>query len=170
MGDLMPAMRSDWRLKSLLPAASFGLVSLLGFLAWNYLMLQTAPDFGAPAFADIAALRPSLGAIVAGKHAIVTVTLLLVISAGLLAAVAAWTAISITREVRSHALTAMSDSDAWLSIGVVVVVVSIPAVIGLWGETQCGAAYLHQCMGKGILPGLLENYLAHSPSPISPQP
>lgn len=45
----MASIRSDWRLMSLLPAISFGLVSLLGFLAWNYLMLQTAPDFGLPA-------------------------------------------------------------------------------------------------------------------------
>lgn len=156
----MPSIRNDWRLMSLLPAISFGLVSLLGFLAWNYLMLQTAPDFGAPAFADIAAWRPSLGAVVAGKHSIVTISLLLVISAGLLASVAAWTALSITREVRGHALTAMSDSDTWLSIAVVVVIVSIPAVIGLWGDTQCGEAYLHQCLGKGILPGLLDSYLA----------
>ena len=62
----MASMRNDWRMMSLLPAASFGLVLLLGFCAWNFLMLLAVPDFGRPPFADIAALRPALGAVVAG--------------------------------------------------------------------------------------------------------
>src|SRR6185436_13298977 len=46
-GDCMVApFRTDWRLMSLLPAASFGLALLLGFLCWYFLMLQAAPYFG----------------------------------------------------------------------------------------------------------------------------
>jgi hypothetical protein len=155
----MASIRNDWRLMSLLPAASFGLVLLLGFLAWNYLMLQASPDFGRPPFADIAVLRPALGDVVAGKHSIVTLTLLLVIAASVLAAIAAWTAAGITREVRGSALTAMAGADTWASIGVVIAV-TIPAFLAVLGDTQCGEFYLYQCLGKGILPGLFDDYLA----------
>ena len=154
----MASMRTDWRLMSLLPAASFGLVLLLGFCAWNFLMLQAVPDFGRPRFAEIATLRPALGAVVAGKHEIVTVSLLLVIAAGVLAASAASTAWSIAGEARGNASTGMEYADTWLSIGVILVV-TIPAFIAVLGSTQCGEFYLHQCLGKGILPGLFDDYL-----------
>lgn len=156
----MASFRNDWRVWSLMPAASAGLVLLLGFLAWNFLMLQAVPDFGRPPFADIADLRPALGAVVAGKHNIVTITLLLVISAGVLAAVAAWTAWDIGREVRGSASTAMEQVDTWLSAGIVIVVVTIPAFIAVLGDNQCGEFYLHACLGKAILPGLFSDYLA----------
>ena len=48
-GDCMAApFRTDWRLISLMPAASFGLALLLGFLCWYFLMLQASPYFGNP--------------------------------------------------------------------------------------------------------------------------
>lgn len=155
----MASIRSDWRVLSLLPAASAGLMLLLGFLAWNYLMLQSTPDFGRPPFADIATLRPALGAVVAGKHGIVTLTLLLVVTAGMLASIAAWTAWGVVREVRGSASTGMEGADVWLSIGTIIVV-TIPAFLAVLGDTQCGAFYLHQCLGKGILPELFDDYLA----------
>ena len=154
----MASMRNDWRMMSLLPAASFGLALLLGFCAWNFLMLLAVPDFGRPPFADIAALRPALGAVVAGKHEIVTVSLLLVIAAGVLAILATATAWAIVREARGSASTGMEYTDTWLSIGVILVV-TIPAFIAVLGSTQCGEFYLHQCLGKNILPGLFDDYL-----------
>ena len=44
----MEQSRTDWRVASLLPAAAFGLVLFLGFLAWNNYILQAAPTFGRP--------------------------------------------------------------------------------------------------------------------------
>jgi hypothetical protein len=38
------------------------------------------------------------------------------------------------------------------------VLVSIPAMIVILGAAQCGTPYLFQCMGKGILPELMDNY------------
>lgn len=155
----MASFRVDWRVQSLLPAAGFGLALLLGFLAWHHLMLQASPDFGRPPFADIAALRPALGDVIAGKHQIVTLSLLLVIASGVLAIVALATAWGIVREVRGDATTAMEYTDTWLSLGIIVLV-TIPAFLAVLGDTQCGEFYLHQCLGKGILPGLFDDYLA----------
>ncbi len=150
--------RTDWRLLSLLPAASFGAALLLGFLAWYFLMLQVSPNFGQPQFAGAAEMRSVLGAVIAGKHMIATTTMLFVAAVGMMVVVGGWTVWEIAGEVRGSDLTDMSRADAYLSIGLVVVLVSIPALVILLGDAQCGATYLFQCMGKGILPDLLENY------------
>jgi hypothetical protein len=150
--------RTDWRLISLLPAASFGLALLLGFLAWYYLMLQAAPYFGNPQLAGSAGVRSALGAVIAGKHMIVTTTMLFVAAAGAMVVVAVWTIWEIAGEVRGDDLTDMSRLDAFLSIALVVILVSIPALIVILGAAQCGTPYLFQCMGKGILPELMDNY------------
>jgi len=150
--------RTDWRWKSLLPAASFGLALLLGFLCWYYLMLQVSPYFGNPQLSGSAGVRSALGAVIAGKHMIATTTMLFVATAGVMVVVGGWTIWEIAGEVRGDDLTDMSRADAFLSIGLVVVLVSIPALIIILGAAQCGAPYLFQCMGQGILPDLLENY------------
>ncbi len=150
--------RTDWRLISLMPAASFGLALLLGFLCWYFLMLQASPYFGAPQLGDDAGVRSALGAVIAGKHMIVTTTMLFVAAAGVMVVVAVWTICEIAGEVRGDDLTDMSRVDALLSIALVVVLVSIPALIVILGSAQCGTPYLFQCMGKGILPELMDNY------------
>ena len=150
--------RTDWRLISLLPAASFGLALLLGFLAWYFLMLQAAPYFGNPQLAGSAGVRSALGAVIAGKHMIVATTMLFVAAGGAMVVVAVWTIWEIAGEVRGDDLTDMSRVDAFLSIGLVVILVSIPAMIVILGAAQCGTPYLFQCMGKGILPELMDNY------------
>lgn len=53
----------------------------------------------------------------------------------------------------------MECTDTWLSIGAIILV-TIPAFLAVLGDTQCGEFYLHQCLGKGILPGLFDDYLA----------
>ena len=150
--------RTDWRLMSLLPAASFGLALLLGFLAWYFLMLQASPYFGEPQLAGSAGVRSALGAVIAGKHMIVTTTMLFVAAAAVMVVVAIWTIWEIAGEVRGDDLTDMSRVDTFLSIGLVVILVSIPALIVILGAAQCGTPYLFQCMGRGILPDLMENY------------
>ena len=151
--------RTDWRLISLLPAASFGLALLLGFLCWYYLMLQASPYFGAPQLADASDVRSALGAVIAGKHFIVTTTMLFIAAAGAMVVIAVWTIWEISAEVRGDdALTDMSRADALLSIALVVILVSIPALVVILGAAQCGTPYLFQCMGKGVLPELLDNY------------
>ena len=150
--------RTDWRLMSLMPAASFGLALLLGFLAWYFLMLQAAPYFGNPQLSGSAGVRSALGAVIAGKHMIVTTTMLFVAAAGAMMVVAVWTIWEIAGEVRGDDLTDMSRVDAFLSIGLVVVLVSIPAMIVILGAAQCGTPYLFQCMGRDILPELMDNY------------
>lgn len=154
----MAPFRTDWRLMSLLPAASFGLALLLGFLAWYYLMLQASPYFGIPQLAGSAGVRSALGAFIAGKHMIVTTTMLFVAAAGAMVVVAVWTIWEISAEVRGDDLTDMSRADTLLSVGLVVLVVSIPAMIVILGTAQCGTPYLFQCMGKGILPELMDDY------------
>ncbi|HEV8390744.1 MAG TPA: hypothetical protein VGQ35_12925, partial [Dongiaceae bacterium] len=155
---MAPSFRTDWRLMSLLPAASFGLALLLGFLAWYYLMLQVSPYFGNPQLAGSAGVRSALGAVIAGKHMIATTTMLFVAAAGVMVVVGVWTIWEIAGEVRGDDLTDMSRADTFLSIGLIVVLVSIPALIIILGAAQCGATYLFQCMGQGILPDLLDNY------------
>src|SRR5215475_14400903 len=114
--------RTDWRLISLLPAASFGLALLLGFLCWYYLMLQSSPYFGTPQLAGGAGVRSALGAVIAGKHLIVTTTMLFIAAAALMVVVAVWTIWEIAGEVRGDDdLTDMSRVDTFLSIGLVVV-------------------------------------------------
>jgi hypothetical protein len=155
---MVAPFRTDWRLMSLMPAASFGLALLLGFLAWYFLMLQTSPDFGAPVLGEADSVRAALGAFIAGKHLIVTTTLLFVAAAGAMIVVAVWTIWEIADEVRGDDLTDMSRVDAFLSIGLVVLLVSIPALIVILGSAQCGTPYLFQCMGKGLLPELMERF------------
>jgi hypothetical protein len=151
--------RTDWRLISLLPAASFGLALLIGFLCWYYLMLQASPYFGVPQLAGASGVRSALGAVIAGQHFIVTTTMLFIAAAGAMVVVAIWTIWEISAEVRGDdALTDMSRADALLSIALVVILVSIPALVVILGAAQCGTPYLFQCMGKGILPELLDNY------------
>src|SRR5215510_556689 len=150
--------RTDWRWKCLLPAASFGLALLLGFLCWYFMMLQASPYFGNPQLGGSAGVRSALGAVIAGKHMIVTTTMIFVAAAGAMVVVAVWTIWEIAGEVRGDDLTDMSRIDAFLSIGLVVVLVSIPALIVILGAAQCGTPYLFQCMGKGILPELMDNY------------
>src|SRR6185503_18750045 len=68
-GECMAAsFRTDWRLISLMPAASFGLALVLGFLCWYFLMLQASPYFGNPQLGRSAGLRSALGVVIAGKH------------------------------------------------------------------------------------------------------
>jgi hypothetical protein len=151
--------RTDWRLIGLLPAASFGLALLLGFLCWYYLMLQASPYFGVPQLAGASGVRSALGAAIAGKHFIVTTTMLFIAAAGAMVVIAVWTIREVWAEVRDdHTLTAMSRADTVLSVVLVVVLVSIPALVVILGAAQCGTPYLFQCMGKGILPELLDNY------------
>jgi hypothetical protein len=150
--------RTDWRLMSLLPALCFGLATLLGFLCWYYLMLQASPYFGNPQLEGSAGVRSALGAVYAGKHLIITTTLLFVAAAAVMVAVGAWTIWEIAGEVRGDDLTDMSRADAFLSIGLVVLLVSAPALIVIFTAAQCGAPYLFECMGRGILPDLLVNY------------
>ena len=150
--------RTDWRWKCLLPAASFGLALLLGFLCWYFLMLQASPYFGNPQLGGSAGVRSALGAVIAGKHFIVTTTMLFVAAAAIMVVMAVWTIWEVAREVRGDDLTDMSRVDAFLSIGLVVILVSIPAMVVILGTAQCGTPYLFQCMGKGILPELMDNY------------
>jgi hypothetical protein len=158
-GDCMAApFRTDWRLISLMPAASFGLALLLGFLCWYFLMLQASPYFGNPQLSGSAGVRSALGAVIAGKHMIVTTTMLFVAAAGAMVVIALWTIWEIAGEVRGGDLTDMSRADAFLSIGLVVILVSIPAMVVILGAAQCGTPYLFQCMGKGILPELMDSY------------
>lgn len=112
--------RTDWRLMSLMPAASFGLALLIGFLAWYFLMLQASPYFGTPQLGGSAGVRSALGAVIAGKHMIVTTTMLFVAAAGAMVVIAVWTIWEIAGEVRGDDLTDMSRVDAFLSIGLVV--------------------------------------------------
>ena len=103
-------------------------------------------------------MRSALGAVIAGKHMIVTTTMLFVAAAGAMMVVAVWTIWEIAGEVRGDDLTDMTRVDAFLSIGLVVILVSIPAMIVILGAAQCGTTYLFQCMAKGILPELMDNY------------
>src|SRR5215475_9812953 len=108
--------RTDWRLISLLPAASFGLALLLGFLCWYYLMLQASPYFGVPQLAGSSGVRSALGAVIAGKHFIVTTTMLFIAAAGAMVVIAVWTIREVWAEVRDDdTLTAMSRADTALS-------------------------------------------------------
>jgi hypothetical protein len=85
--------------------------------------------------------------------------MLFIAAAGAMVVVAVWTIWEISAEVRGDdALTDMSRADALLSIALVVILVSIPALVVILGAAQCGTPYLFQCMGKGILPELLDNY------------
>ena len=152
--------RTDWRLICLLPAASFGVVLLLGFLCWYFLMLQVSPNFGTPQFSDAASARAALGAAFAGKHTIVTATMLFIAALLLMVVAAGWTIWQILAEVRSDDLTDMSGADALLSVGLVAVIVSIPALIVIFAPAQCDTTYLFECVGKGILPDLMERFAA----------
>ena len=138
---MVAPFRTDWRLMSLLPAASFGLALLLGFLCWYFLMLQAAPYFGNPQLAGSAGVRSALGAVIAGKHMIVTTTMLFVAAAGAMVVIAVWTIWEIAGEVRGDDLTDMTRIDTFLSIGLVVILVSIPAMIVILGAAQCGTTY-----------------------------
>ena len=134
----MATLRTDWRLISLMPAARFGLALLLGFVCWYFLMLQASPDFGAPQLGDAAAVRSALGAGIAGKHMIVTTTMLFVATAGAMVVVAVWTIWEIAREVRGDDLTDMSRVDAFLSIALVVL--SVVALVPSLESSQDGTA------------------------------
>jgi hypothetical protein len=151
--------RTDWRLICLLPALGFGLASLLGFLAWYEFMLQASPYFGNPQLTGAADVRSALGAVYAGKHMIITTTMLFVAAAALMVVVGVATIWQIAGEVRGEdELTDMNRVDAFLSIGLVVLLVSAPVLYVILGKAQCGATYLFECMGRGILPDMLVNY------------
>ncbi|HWA48750.1 MAG TPA: hypothetical protein VG742_10775 [Dongiaceae bacterium] len=161
-GRNMEQSRTDWRVASLLPAAAFGLVLFLGFLAWNNYILQATPAFGRPELAGLVQARAVLGAFIAGKHAIVAATFLLFLASAMLVLLSGWTVFSIYREVTDKdSTTYMQRTDeqaSFILVACMIGLVALPAIQAFLGNAQCGAYHLYECLGKEIMPDLLVSY------------